>query len=88
MEIDCGSVLDIAVVAQWCEQTRAALQTASEISLKADELQRIDAAGLQAILALIIAARSRDIPIEWNNPSAAIQQAATVTGLNEYLLLA
>ena len=43
MEIDCGSVLDIAVVAQWCEQTQAALQAASEISIKAGELQRIDA---------------------------------------------
>ena len=88
IEIDCGAVLDIAVVAQWWEQTRATLQTASAIMLKAEELQRIDAAGLQALLVLISTAHKREVPIQWNGPSAALQQAATLTGLNEHLLLA
>ena len=88
IEIDCGAVLDIAVVALWWEQTRATLQTASAIQLKADELQRIDAAGLQALLVLFIAARKHEVPIQWSGPSDVLQHAATLTGLNKHLLLA
>lgn len=88
IEIDCGGVLDITAVAQWCEQAQAALHTGTEIRLKADELQRIDAAGLQAILCLFLSASKREITLLWDRPSLALQQAAKITGLNEHLMLA
>jgi ABC-type transporter Mla MlaB component len=87
-EIDCGGALDISVVAQWWEQAQSALETAALIRLKADELQRIDAAGLQAILLLFLDAKKREITIQWDGSSPALHQAATLTGLNEHLLLA
>jgi anti-anti-sigma regulatory factor len=86
-EIDCGGVLDITEAAHWCAQASTALQTASEIRLKAESIQRIDAAGLQAILCLILSAKHRGIPIHWDNPSPALRQAATLTGLNQHLML-
>jgi anti-anti-sigma regulatory factor len=88
MVIDCGGVLDISVVSQWCEQAQAALQTGSAIHLKADDLQRIDAAGMQAVLSLFLAAKQREIAIQWDRSSPAVQHAAVLTGLTEYLLLA
>ncbi|MBI1423005.1 MAG: STAS domain-containing protein [Gammaproteobacteria bacterium] len=88
MVIDCGGILDISLVSQWYEQAQSALQAGSPIQLKADELQRVDAAGLQAILCLFHAARQRDIPIAWEGQSPALQQAATLTGLNAQLGIA
>lgn len=88
MDIDCGGVLDISIVAQWHAQAQSTLQTASEIHLKADELQRIDAAGLQAVLCLFLSAQKRGISIHWDSPSPALLQAASLTGLNEQLALA
>lgn len=88
MEIDCGGALDISAVAQWWEQAQSALQAGSPIRLKADALERIDAAGLQAILSLFLVAGKREIPIQWDSPSPALQQAATLTGLHEHLRLA
>ena len=87
LDIDCGGVLDIAGIAQWWGQAQTALQTASALRVKANELQRIDAAGLQAILALFLAANKREIPIQWESSSPALQQAATLTGLTELLQL-
>jgi len=87
-EIECGGVLDISEVAQWWEQAQAALQTGLPIRLKAEDLQRVDAAGLQAILCLCIAAQKHEIAIEWDNPSPVLYQAATLTGLNQMLRLA
>jgi ABC-type transporter Mla MlaB component len=87
-DIDCGSVLDISVVERWWEQAQAALQMSAPIRLKAEELQRVDAAGLQAILCLFHAAQERDIAIQWDKPSPVLNQAATLTGLNEQLRLA
>lgn len=87
MDIDCGGVLDISMVAQWWQQAQSALETSGPITLKANELQRVDAAGVQAILAFLLAAQKRDIPVQWDNPSPALYQAATLTGLNEQLRL-
>lgn len=85
--IDCGAILDITVVSQWREQVLAVLQKGEPVILKADEIQRIDAAGLQAILGLFISAEHKSISIQWENPSPVIQQAAGLLGLTDYLHL-
>ena len=85
--IECSGVLDITAVAQWSERAQAALQTGTPICLKADELERIDTAGLQALLGLFMAADKQSIPVQWESPSTALQQAARLTGLNHYLRL-
>lgn len=87
-EIDCGSVLDIAGIEHWWELAHGALQTGSPLRLKADELQRVDAAGLQAILCLFLTAQHRDIAIQWDKPSPVLNQAARLIGLDEMLKLA
>lgn len=86
--IECSGVLDITAVSQWCETAQAALHTGTPICLKADALQRVDAAGLQALLGLFLAAEKLAIPVQWENPSDALQQAARLTGLSRYLQLA
>ena len=86
-EIECGAILDISAVAQWCEQVKPALQANMPIQLKASQLQRIDTAGLQALLALIMSSKQRDIPVSWEEPSPALLQAASVVGLSDALLL-
>lgn len=86
--IDCGGVLDITVVAQWCKQGMQALESGAAICLKADSLQRIDAAGLSAILSLFLAAKQRSIPMSWDNPSSALQESARLIGMSEYIELA
>lgn len=86
--IDCGGVLDITVVAQWCKQGTEALNTGTPICLKADSLQRVDAAGLSAILSLFLAAKQRSIPVIWENPSTALQESARLIGMSKYIELA
>lgn len=86
-QIDCGSVLDITLISQWREQALVVLDKGEPIALKADEVQRIDAAGLQAILGLFMAAEQKSIPVQWVEPSTVVQQAASLVGLSDYLHL-
>lgn len=83
--VDCGSILDITVVMQWREQALAALKAGGSLSLNAENLQRVDAAGLQALLALVIAAEQNSIQLHWENPSPVLQKAADLLGLREEL---
>lgn len=87
MDIDCGGVLDISVVAQWWQQALTALKSGDPISIKAEDIQRVDAAGIQAILSLFKSAKQRDISIQIHNPSPALYEAAKLTGLNKELML-
>lgn len=86
-EIDCGAILDITAVTEWCAQVKHVLQGNTRVSIKAADLQRIDTAGLQALLALILSARQRDISVQWDEPAPALIQAASLAGLKEQLML-
>lgn len=85
--IECGTILDISAVSQWCDQVKPVLQANMPIRLKVAELQRIDTAGLQALLALILSCKQRDIPVSWAEPSPVLMQAASMVGLSDALLI-
>lgn len=86
--IECRGVLDITVATQWCEEAKLVLQAGEPVRLKADSLQSIDTAGLQALLGLFLSAQKRAIPVQWESPSDALLRAARLTGLSHYLQLA
>lgn len=51
------------------------------VVLDGSAVQRVDAAGLQLVHAIVAAARKRGASIVWESVSRVIAEAATVTGL-------
>lgn len=90
VEIDCQDTLDISAVSAWWQDATQALnpQTQSPVCLSASSVQRIDAAGLQALLMLFKSAKKLQIEICWKDPSEALRHAAKLSGLEQALRLA
>lgn len=62
-------------------------ERAEELIVHADKVSRADTAGLQLLLAISKAAKERQIPLSWDQPSEKLVQVAAILGLNETLEL-
>lgn len=60
---------------------------AASVVLEAGALRRLDAAGLQLLAAFVAAATARGVRVQWQAPSAALREAARVSGLGAALRL-
>lgn len=85
--VNCGDLLDISQVASLCARLQKALQTSSLIEIKADNVQRADTAGLQLLVALAREVEQGGGKLMIKKPSAALQDAARLLGLNALLNL-
>jgi len=79
--IDCGSALTVANAADMHQKLQAALNESSTISLKADDVDKVDTAGLQLFVALSKEAEKVGGQIVWQQPSQALKDAAKTLGL-------
>lgn len=83
----CGDVLDISVVAQKHTEFREALEKKQAIEVSAGELQRVDGAGMQMLVALFRQAEQDQLEIKWKDTSESLRDAALLLGVKDYLHL-
>lgn len=83
VEFQLPETLTIASIQPLHEQFEALIEdkNCDAILLKAADVQRIDTAGVQLLYALVMAAQERQIPLNWQAPSASLRQSAQVLGL-------
>ena len=85
---ECPKIFDIAKVQNIKEDLQHILEQGSDIIvLRAAQVERIDAAGLQLLCAFIRQTTTHTIKIRWESPSAALCRAAELLGLSDHLLL-
>lgn len=83
----CGDALDISHVAALKVRLEKSLQKASTIELKANDVEKVDTAGLQLVVSLKKEVTTLHGKIIWKSPSEKLIHAAMSLGLKEYLEL-
>ena len=83
----CGDVLDISVVGEKHAEFKQVLEAGEAIELSAGELQRIDGAGIQMLVALFRQAQQENVDISWRDTSDCLSEAASVLGVSTQLKL-
>lgn len=83
--INCHYSLDISIVTVLGNELKVALDSGQSIQIQADEVSRADTAALQLLCAFFLDAQTHGINVEWLDPSDALLDAASVTGLSEHL---
>ncbi len=87
ISIQCEDVLNIAGVNLLHQDLKTAINDADEIILKANTVERIDAATLQLFISLINDSEKLGVTVRWDNPSDAVIDSAKVLGLLNLLKL-
>lgn len=82
--IDCPAQMDIAGVSPFYEFLRS-LGDEQTLVFKADEVERIDTATLQLLVAFVRDATNRQVSVNWQSPSAVIYEAAALLGVSNEL---
>lgn len=85
--VDLGTTLDITMVAEMHKCLREHLETAGDVSLDAGEIERLDAAGLQLLVAFAEHARSAGLRVRWLGVSPSLEESAAISGLGNLLEL-
>ena len=86
-EIVFDEIMDISMVLQYQEQLSQYLHEQKNISLNAEKIERIDGAGLQLIVAFIIAAGKLNLQVSWKGVSDIFKKNASILGVTEQLAL-
>jgi len=87
ISIQCEDVLNIAGVNLLHQDLKTAINDADEIILKANTVERFDAATLQLFISLINDSEKLGVTVRWDNPSDAVIDSAKVLGLLDLLKL-
>jgi len=85
--IDLGTELTIRSVASCKAQIDDNLLQGQEIKLQAENLQKIDSAGLQMLYSLDKTLKKTSQSIHWVNSSAIINEAARMIGLEDLIAI-
>ncbi len=80
-----GAVVDISTARLFYERLNKALSHNKPLVLNAGRVERIDTAAMQVLAAFCRTARDRRLPLEWKAPSAGLQGAAEMLGLQTML---
>ena len=83
--IDCGSNLTIDGAAEFLGRLRCVPAEVSNVTLHTEALERVDAAGLQILIAFFKEARTRGMKVSCGQPSKVLIEAAWLLGLSEEL---
>ena len=86
IQIDEGLItfsdqLDITMVTAYYEQLSQLLIEQKNILINAENVERIDGAGLQLLVAFFKEAKSLSIKLEWQSCSEALKDSAELSGL-------
>jgi ABC-type transporter Mla MlaB component len=83
----CGDVLDISMVTQKYKEFKELLDNNQSIEISAEELQRVDGAGIQLLVALFREAKEKGLAISWHSTSESLLEAASLLGVKAQLHL-
>jgi len=83
MECLLPESLDISTVLDSTTQYQAWLAQADQLHIDASEVVRVDAAGIQALTALFLSAKSNQIEIQLINPTNSLLEGISTLGLQE-----
>jgi len=83
--INCQDSLDISIVSNLASELKVALDSGQAIQLNAADVGKADAAALQLLCAFFLDAQTHGIDVTWLDPSDALINSASATGLTEYL---
>jgi len=73
--------LDITVVATYLEKLTEMLEKHKSIVLNGGELERVDGAGLQLLLAFFNESKTLNISVKWQECSEVLKKSAHLSGL-------
>lgn len=85
--IKLGDCLTIQEVSELTLSLQNVFDSGLKIAIEANELQRIDGAGMQLLCVLFKEAESHDIEIGWSSESDIIRKSAIKMGLDNVLKL-
>ncbi len=85
--ISFDEVFDISQVANYHEQFNKLLNDHKKIVFNAENIERIDGAGLQLLTAFFKQAESLEISVQWQNCSEVLKNSAKLSGLTGSLRL-
>jgi anti-anti-sigma factor len=86
-ELDLGKVLTISQVADWREKLVGVFDLREPIVINGGDIEKIDSAGLQLLVALMKEADATGAKIEWRAASELLKQNASQLGLDGVLHL-
>lgn len=86
--LDLPANLTIATAEALHEKMEPLLIDDQDIAINGGEVERVDTAGLQLLLAFKNALVKRNMNFTWNTPSSHLVEAATQIGLQQLLALA
>ncbi len=79
--LDLGTSLTIAEVTEWHDRFASAFEHGSAVALKGEGIAQIDGAGVQLLVAVMQAAVTRQVKINWSTVSETLREAVTQLGL-------
>ena len=85
--INCGEVMDIAIIAKFHRQLVTVLASQQAVVLDASQVERADSSALQVLSAFMQDALAQQQSVRWKAPSDALYRSATLLGLTEILNL-
>jgi len=85
--VKCGNALTIANVADLHSKITSVLEISSIIELDAQEVEKVDTAGLQLLVALSQELEKSDGHLLWKAPSDTLNEAIKITGMTPYLAI-
>lgn len=77
--------MDISAVSEIYLTLSAALEKNKPIVMDAAAVERIDASGLQMLLAFVLQANMQSVNCLWESPSAVFVKSGALLGLNKQL---
>jgi anti-anti-sigma factor len=86
-ELDLGKVLTIAQVAEWHQKLTGIFDLRETISLNGGDIEKIDSAGLQLLVALKKEAEAAGVEMRWSAASGLLKRNANQLGLGAMLHL-
>ncbi|MEW5756509.1 MAG: STAS domain-containing protein [Pseudomonadota bacterium] len=79
--VSLGEVIDISRALDLKAMLKAVLELKEPIALDGSKINRIDACGLQLLLAFVIKAKTLSIAVQWRGCSEALKRSAELAGL-------
>ncbi len=86
--LDLGEVLNVSTLSGLYEQLNAAVKKGKAITLKADAVEKVDAAAIQLLVAFAKSCDAQQVAFSWAEPSPALLEGADTLGLSAVLRLA
>ena len=81
--IELGDKLTVAEITDCYLRMLEVLLAGKAVSINSANLQRVDAAGAQLVLAFVQACTQQHLAIDWPEPSQALKESLVLLGLDE-----